>query len=495
MATTSDYLAFDLGASSGRAVLGRFDGKRIALEEVHRFENGPVRILDQLRWNVADLFTQIKTGLAACAAQNVTLDGVGIDTWGVDFGLLSREGELLGLPYHYRDRRTRGLLDEAFKRIPRSKLYAATGIQFMELNTAYQLLAASIQTPDLLAAADKLLFMPDLLNYWLTGRAQSEYTIASTSQLFLADGHGWASDVIQRLGLPERIFQDVIAPATTIGPLLPGVAEETGLRQINVIAPACHDTGSAVAAVPAQGDDWAYISSGTWSLVGVELADPICNEAALAANFTNEGGVNGTIRFLKNVSGLWLVQEARRSWAAAGEEHSFAELTALAAAAPPQRTFVNPDDPRFAEPGDMPQRIRDYCAETGQPVPADKGALVRCILESLALTYATNLDTIEKLTGRRIGVVHIVGGGCQNKLLCQLTADVTGKPVIAGPAEATAAGNVMIQALANGGVGSLEEVREVVAASTTLEQYEADRSVDWEEARGRFEGIRGHRVE
>ena len=486
MAATSNYLAFDLGASSGRAVLGRFDGRRLELEEIHRFENGPVRILDRLHWNPVDLFAHLKASLAACAARNVKLDGVGIDTWGVDFGLLSRSGELLGLPYHYRDRRTRGMLDEAFKRVPRSEIYAATGIQFMELNTAYQLLAASIETPEIFSVADKLLFMPDLLNYWLTGRAQSEYTIASTSQLFRADGTGWAVDLIEKLGLPTHIFQDVISPATKIGPLLPSIAEDTGHRGVNVIAPACHDTGSAVAAVPAQGDNWAYISSGTWSLIGVELEEPICNEAALAANFTNEGGVNDTIRFLKNVSGLWLVQESRRTWAAAGEEHTFAELTALAAAAPPQRAFINPDDPRFAEPCDMPQRIRDYCAETGQPVPADKGQLIRCILESLALTYATNLETLETLTGRRVDTLHIVGGGCQNKLLCQLTANTTGKPVIAGPAEATAAGNVMIQALANGRVGSLEEVREVIAASTTLERYEVDAGVDWGEVKERF---------
>ncbi len=488
MAATSNYLAFDLGASSGRAMLGRFDGRRIALEEIHRFENGPVRILDRLHWDAPRLLQEIKIGLAGCAAEGITLDGVGIDTWGVDFGLLSAAGELLDLPCHYRDARTRGLLAEAFERVPREEIYARTGIQFMELNTLYQLLALRLGPSRLLDAAETLLLMPDLLNYWLTGQRRSEYTIASTSQLLEARTGTWDRDLLDRLGIPARIMPPIADPATPVGALHRSVLDETGLKPTTVIAPAGHDTACAVAAVPGTGD-WAYISSGTWSLVGVELERPMATADALAANFTNEGGVAGTIRFLSNVAGLWLVQECRRIWAGRGESHSFRELADMAAAAPPRVSFVDPDWPLFAEPGDMPSRIRERCAATRQPVPQSKGAVIRCVLESLALKYDRVLRSAERLTGRPIGVLHVVGGGVNNRLLCQLTADATGKPVVAGPSEATAIGNVMVQALAMGRVGSLAEIRQVVARSTRLARYEPRASTEWDEARRRFDAV------
>jgi len=487
MAAIANYLAFDLGASSGRAVLGMFDGEKVKLEEVHRFENGPVRVLDHLHWDVLGLFEEIKTGLAKCATRQNRLDGIGIDTWGVDFGLLSASGELLGMPYHYRDGRTRGMFEEAFRRVPREDIYAQTGIAFMELNTLYQLLALSMRSGELLRSAERLLFMPDLLNYWLTGVMQSEYSIASTSQLYDTVRGQWAEGLMGKLGLPVDIMPMVSNPGTIVANLLPGVANETGLAPTVVIAPACHDTGSAVAAVPAHGEGWAYISSGTWSLVGCEIPEPIRTPDALAENFTNEGGVSKTVRFLKNVAGLWLVQECQRTWESQGESISHEKLAQMAAASATGACFVDPDDARFADPGDMPKRIREYCAASGQPVPQGKGEVVRCALESLALKYRMNLTELGRITGRPIAVVHVVGGGVRNEVLCQLTADVTGKPVVAGPAEATAIGNLMVQALARGHVSSLDEVRQVVARSSELRHYEPAGTGTWDEAYRRFE--------
>jgi len=489
MAATSNYLAFDLGASSGRAILGRFDGAKLHLEEVHRFSNGPVQLLDHLHWDVLGLFASITTGMSKCALEQKQLDGIGIDTWGVDYGLLSPAGELLGLPFHYRDVRTRGMMAEALRRAGREDIYARTGIQFMELNTLYQLLSVATTDRSLLDATDRLLFMPDLLAYWLTGKKQSEHSIASTSQLYDVAGGCWATDLMSKLGLPGEIMPPVSQPGSVVGDVGTAIIEKTGLRATRVLAPACHDTGSAVAAVPAHGDDWAYISSGTWSLVGVELAEPIRTPEALAENFTNEGGVAGSVRFLKNVAGLWLVQECKRMWENQGDSVSFERLAEMAARAPERACFVDPDDPRFAEPGDMPRRIQDYCAATGQSVPQTQGGIVRCALESLALKYRKNLTLVERLTGRSVKVVHIVGGGVNNELLCQLTADVSGRPVVAGPAEATAAGNVMIQALACGRVSSLDEARRVIAESTQLRHHEPRQPAAWDEANQRFERI------
>ncbi|MBN2447592.1 MAG: rhamnulokinase, partial [Phycisphaerae bacterium] len=474
---------------SGRAIVGRFDGRKLAFEEVHRFENAPIRILDSLRWDLPGIFHQVLTGISRCRDIAPNLAGIGIDTWGVDYGLLSEAGDLLDLPYAYRDRRTDGMMERALQRIPRDAIYGATGIQFMPINTLYQLLAAATGPGHVLEQAQRLLFIPDLLNYWLTGRQQSERSIASTSQLLNPRTGNWAREITDALGIPSRILPDVAPPATVLGPLDAGVMESTGIRSAAVIAPACHDTACAVAAVPATGDDWAYISSGTWSLIGVELNAPLTGPDAMAANFTNEVGVADTIRFLKNVAGLWLEQECLREWRAHGDDVSHTDLVVQARAAPPFACLIDPDDPGFAEPGDMPRRLRDYLAATGQHAPEDRGGLVRCILESLALRYRENLALIEQLTGRTINTLHVVGGGSQNELLCQLTADATRKRVIAGPVEATAIGNIMVQALACKHVGSLADVRLVVAAISELREYEPRESDAWNDAYARFQSL------
>jgi rhamnulokinase len=477
MSATTDYLAIDLGASSGRGVVGSFDGSRLSLREVHRFANTPVSLPTGLHWDTPRLFEEVKRSLGL-AAKAGAIAGAGIDTWGVDYGLLSSAGELLGLPHHYRDARTAGMMEAAFGVMPRERIYGRTGIQFMALNTIYQLMAEKRSNDGRLGLARSLLFTPDLLHYWLTGVRRSEVTIASTSQLYDGAAGAWAWEIVDALGLPRGIFPEVAAPGTAVGPLLDRVAEETGAKGVTVIAPAGHDTGSAVAAVPAAGDGWAYISSGTWSLVGRELAAPVRSAAALAANFTNEGGVAGTTRFHKNVAGMWLLQECQRVWASAGREYTFEQLSAMAREGDARATVIDPDDEVFAEPGDMAGRIRDVAARTGQRVPGSDAAVVRCILESLALKTRSVIRTLESLTGP-VERIHVVGGGSRNAVLCQWTADACGKVVYAGPVEATAAGNVMVQAMGQGRVGSLAEVREVVRRSVEVEVYEP-RGGGWE---------------
>lgn len=486
MGATADYLAIDLGASSGRAVVGSFDGQKLGLTEVHRFLNGPIELPTGLHWDAPRLFAEVKRSLSLAPQSHAPLSGVGIDTWGVDYGLLSSTGALLGPPHHYRDPRTHGLMGEAFKLVPRNRIYARTGIQFMPLNTLYQLLADSRSGG--LGAAHTLLFMPDLLHYWLTGIRRSEHTIASTSQMYDPSASAWTNDILNALDLPTRILPDVAAPGTPVGPILPSLAQETGIGPITVIAPASHDTASAVAAVPGIGDDWAYISSGTWSLVGRELAAPICTPQALAANFTNERGVGNTIRFHKNIAGLWLVQECQRLWAARGRTYTFEALCQIALAAPPLATLFDPDDPSLADFGDMPARIRALCARAGQAPRDSDGALVRCILECLALKCRAVIDSLETLTGP-VRTIHIVGGGVQNTLLCRFTADATARPIIAGPVEATAAGNVMTQALAHGRVSSLGDIRAVISASFRPTLYEPRDASAWAAAYGRFRAL------
>ncbi len=483
MNQTVKFLALDLGAASVRGVVGRFDGDRLELAEVHRFPNGPVRILDSLHWDVLRLFDEIKRGLARCVQEHgAELAGIGLDTWGVDFALLDRDGALLGNPYHYRDRRTDGMMEEVFRRVPREEVFELTGIQFLQLNTLYQIFSMALQESPALAAADTLLMTPDLFNFWLTGRQVSEFTIATTSQLYDPRQGTWSKALFEKLGLPFHILPEIVPPGTVLGPLLPSVAKEVGLGEVPVIAPACHDTGSAVAAVPARGRDYAYISSGTWSVMGVEVTEPIITAQSLANNFSNEGGVEGTFRFLKNIMGLWLVQECRRMWAKAGEDLSYAALTEIAAQAPPFGPIVDPDDHVFLHPGDMPAAIQAFCQRTGQPVPEDKGAIIRCALESLALKYRFTLGELESVLGRELGTIHIVGGGSQNQLLCQLTADATGRLVVAGPVEATAVGNIVMQALARGYVASLDEARQVVRRSFDVVTYEPGDVSGWDEA-------------
>ena len=484
---TRKFLAIDLGASSGRAVVGLFDGERLRLEEVHRFPNGPVRVLNSLHWDVLRLFEEVKGGLAKCVKTYGTdIASLGLDTWGVDFGLLDARDELLGNPYHYRDRRTDGMMEEAFRRVPREEIFERTGIQFMQLNSLYQLLAMAVQGSPMLDAAQTFLNMPDLFNFWLTGRKASEFTIATTTQCYDPRAGDWAWTMLERLGLPTRIFGEIVPPGTRLGPLHPAVAEETGAGDVPVIATAGHDTAAAVAAVPARGHDYAYISSGTWSLMGVEVDEPLITPQSQAYNFTNEGGVEGTIRLLKNIMGLWLVQECRREWAQAGEELSWDDLTRMAAEAEPFGGLVDPDDSRFLPPGDMPKRIQSYCAETGQPVPQSKGAIVRCTLESLALKYRWVLERLEEMLGRELPIIHIIGGGSKNWLLNQLTADATGRPVVAGPDEATSIGNILMQALALRHIASLEEGRELVRRSFEMTTYEPRDPARWDEAYARF---------
>jgi len=487
MSSTANLIAFDLGAESGRAVVGQLDGDKLTLAELHRFANGPVRILGHLHWDVLRLFAEMQAALGLYAKEyGVTAAGIGVDTWGVDFALLDKQGNLLGNPYHYRDIRTEGMYEEVFKRVPRDEVFARTGIQFMEINTLYQLYSMVLAQSPLLEVADTLLMIPDLFNFWLTGRKACEFTEATTSQFYDPRQGDWSWALFDQLGMPKHILTEIIPPGTVLGPLHSSLAEEVGLEGVPVIAPACHDTGSAVAAVPARGEHYAYISSGTWSLLGTVVNEPIITAKSLAYNFTNEGGVGGTFRFLKNIMGLWLVQECRRTWAAAGEEYSYDDLTALAMKATPFQAVVDPDAELFLRPGDMPARIREFCQKTGQRPPGDVGAIVRTALESLALKYRWTIEGMEEITGHHVDSINIVGGGARNELLNQLTADATGLPVTAGPFEATAIGNILMQALARGYVASLEEGRELVRRSFDVTSYEPHPTAEWADAYQRF---------
>lgn len=491
--STSNYLALDLGAESGRGLLGKFDGERLLLDELHRFPNGPVKMLDTLYWDTPRLFDEMKTALRKALATGAALEGLGIDTWGVDFGLVGRGDTLLGNPVHYRDARTEGMIEAAFARIPRGRIYTLTGLQFLPFNTAYQLLALRKARSPLLDVAETLLLMPDLFAWLLTGRRAVERTNASTTQLYDPMAGAWSTELCDALEIPRAILPDLIEPGTEIGPLLASVAEEVGLTQpLTVVAPGTHDTASAVAAVPAVGKkpgappDWCYLSSGTWSLLGVEVPRPMITAETLKYNFTNEAGVAGTTRLLKNIMGLWLVQECRRAWARSGREWSYDDLVASAATAKPFATLIDPDDPSFLAPGDMPARIAAFCKKTGQAPPADESSMTRCAFESLALKYRWTVERLESILGTSIRSIHVVGGGARNALLCQFTADACGRPVHAGPVEATAAGNVLLQMMAWGRIGGLADARAVVKKSFPMVTYEPGDTAAWTEAVGRF---------
>ncbi len=488
----ANFLAIDLGASSGRVMLGIWDGTRFALRELHRFPNGPVAVRGRLYWDILRLWQEIQTGMARYAAESrAPLAGIGIDTWAVDFALLDEAGRLLGNPYHYRDGRTDGLPEQVDTRVSPAQLYAQTGIQRMPINTLYQLASMDAIHDPQLAAARTLLLIPDLFHYWLTGRMVAEYTNATTTQFYDARAGGWATDLLATLDLPTALLPPLVAPGTRLGDLLPDVAAAVGLSgPVPVIATATHDTASAVAAIPGLDADSLYISSGTWSLVGVETAGPILTERARLLNFTNEGGVAGTIRFLKNVGGLWLLQECQRVWEREGQAYSWDDLLAQASQAPPLGSVVDPDAPEFLHPGDMPSALRAYCRRTDQPVPATVGALVRCCLESLALRYRWVLAALENLLGHPLTTIRIVGGGSQNALLCQLTADACGRPVVAGPVEATALGNILVQALATGHLPDLAAGRRAIAASVPLTTYTPRAaSATWDTASARFAAL------
>jgi rhamnulokinase len=490
--TSAVFLAVDMGASSGRHVAGLFDGQRLELEEVHRFENGPVVAAGRLHWDLLRQWENVQHGLRAAAARyGDRIRSVGVDTWGVDFGLLGRGDELLGNPYHYRDARTDGMLERAMEIVPREEIFARSGLQFMRFNTLFQLLAMKLAKSPLLDVAESLLMMPDLFHWLLTGVKANEFTDATTTQFFDPRRGGWATDLLERFGLPTRILGEIVPPGTTLGPLRPDVAEATGLANLNVVAPGTHDTASAVMAVPAASKpgsrpDWCYISSGTWSLMGVETAAPIVNDKCLALNFTNEGGVGGTTRVLKNICGLWMVQECRRFWNKGGVSYSWEHLTREATDAPPLVSLVDVDDNSFVAPRDMPEAIRAACRRTGQPEPEGVGAVIRCALESLALKYRQVLGCLEDLIGGRIEALHIVGGGTQNRQLCQMAADACRRRVVAGPIEATAIGNVMMQAVAAGAVGSIAEAREVIRRSFSVEEYVPQDAEAWDAAYERY---------
>ena len=468
--------AVDLGASSGRVILGRVADGRVALEEVHRFPNEPVQLDDGLHWDALRLHHEILTGLRRAARAAPDLRSIGIDTWGVDVGMLDEAGALVGNPVHHRDPRNLPAVERVHARVPQAELYARTGLQFMSINTLYQLEAARV-TPSF-AIVRRVLPLPDLLGYWLTGVVVAERTHASTTGLLDPRTGDWDNELVARLGFDPALLPRLADPGTVRGPVLSSVRTATGLPVGCVVTlVGSHDTASAVVGMPATSADVAYISSGTWSLVGVETDAPILSEASRQANFTNEGGVDGTIRFLRNVTGLWLLQESLRTWERAGSPEALPPLIEAAAALPTGGPVFDPQDPSFLPPGDMPARITAWLEAAGRPIPADRPGLVRCILDSLAAEYARTIDDAARLAGRSIEVIHVVGGGSQNALLCQLTADATGRAVVAGPVEATAIGNILVQARALGLVhGGLDELRAIVRASEHLQRYEPARA-------------------
>ncbi len=479
-----NFLGYDFGASSGRAMLGVFDGSKIEISEIHRFSNDPVMLNGRFVWDVQRLFYEMKQALLKVSRLGIKIDAIGIDTWGVDYGLLDKNGHLLGVPVNYRDARTDGVMEKAFEVVSKEDIFKATGLAFNQFNTLYQLYAMKLEGDPTLEMADKLLFMPDLLVYFLTGKIGTEYTVASTSQMLDPYTKDWNRDLLDKLGIPTKMLTEIEPAGTVRGTLLPEIARECGVDEIPVIAVGGHDTASAVAAVPAEEDDFAYLSSGTWSLLGAEIDKPLTSVEVMQANYTNEGGVMGDIRLLKNIMGLWLIQECKREWDRREDAVGFAELVLMAENAPAFKAIIDVDDPCFLAPGDMPARIQEYCRRTGQPVPEGRGEISRVIYESLALKYRWGIDRLEKdLLGKPIKVLHIVGGGSNNGMLNQFTADALGRPVIAGPSEGTVIGNLLVQAMAIGDIADMKALRKVVANSFPTAKYlpQGDPKV-WEEA-------------
>ncbi len=483
-------LAFDFGASSGRAILGIFDGEKLSTEEIHRFSNDPVNVNGSFYWDILRLFHEIKQGILKCVnSGNKDISSIAIDTWGVDFGLLDQNGNLLGNPYHYRDSRTDGMMEEVFKLIPKDELYKKTGIEFMWFNTIFQLFSMKYNNSPILDKAKTMLLTPDLLAYFLTGEKKSEYSIASTTQFLDADKRGWSDEIISKLGLPRDIFTEIVPTGTVVGNISSEISEELGIDRIPVIATAGHDTQCAIAATPTDEDDFVYISCGTWSLMGIENDNPVLTDESYKLSFTNEGGVDNKICLLKNIMGLWLIQESRRKWIKEGDEVSFAQLENLAKEVLGFKSFINPNHSLFVAPVDMPESIREFCRNTNQQVPQSKGELMRCIYQSLALEYRLTVEKLEKLLSKKLPVIHMVGGGIKDEFLCQFTANATGRKVIAGPIEATAIGNLMIQAKALGKVKDLKEMRRVIANSFEPKVYEPKDTGEWEKAYEEFKKI------
>jgi rhamnulokinase len=477
MGTRSTVLAVDLGAESGRVVAAQLHGSQVTLDVAHRFPNRPVQVRGTLHWDLLRLWAEIQDGISACVDRKPA--AIGVDTWGVDFGLLDRQGHLLGNPVHYRDARTDGMLQKAFERVPRPEVFEATGIQFLPINSLIQLVSMVESDHPALRDAATFLTIPDLLNFWLTGEKASEFTNATTTQCYDPRRGGWAAGMLARMGIPTEMFPAIVQPGTRLG----------AYDNIPVVLPACHDTGSAVAAVPTESRRFAYLSSGTWSLLGLEVPQAILSQEALAANLTNEGGVCGTFRLLKNIMGLWIIQQCRATWAAQGKSYEYHVLAEMARSAPSFAAFVDPDDNAFLPPGDMPARIASFCMRTGQAPPEGVSAVARCVFESLALKYRCVLDTLINVSGQEVDVIHVIGGGSQNELLCQMTANATRRPVVAGPTEATAFGNALMQWLGLGELATIEECRTLVRHSVELKTYQPLDASMWDEALGRYKDV------
>lgn len=487
--TAHSYIACDLGAGSGRVIVGHLREGKLTLEEVHRFVSPPVNLRGTLRWNIVQIFEELKTGLRKIAGSRDSPASLSVDSWGVDYVLLNSREPMLGLPYHYRDARTDATFEAALRNPGPELIFAETGIQFMPLNTLYQMIAEVEQNSDLLEVADRFLNIADYLNFLFCGVGKIEESMASTTQIYNPTTRGWSQKLIAAFHFPARIFPEIVPSGTRLGALLPALQEETGLGKIEVIATCSHDTGASVVAVPASGSDWAFLSSGTWSLIGVELPAPLINDAVCAQNFTNEAGYGGTTRFLKNIAGMWLLQECQRAWQRQGREFDYDELTRLAAEAEPFRSLIHPNAARFAKPENMPEKIAAFCRESGQPAPETPGQFVRCVLESLALLYRQTLAELERLSGGAIRRLHIVGGGGKSALLNQFAANATGCTVLAGPVEATAAGNVLIQAITLGHVASLQHARDIVRDSFSIREFQPAQAAKWQQAAARFANI------
>ena len=493
MSKTTKVLAFDFGASSGRALLFTFDGEKISMEEMHRFSNDPVMVSGTYRWDTMRLFFEIKQGILNTINNgHKDFEAIGIDTWGVDYGLLDKNGQLIANPYHYRDTRTNGMIEEADKMIGKKYIFDRTGIQFNFFNTIFQLLSMTKNDDPLLKIADKLLFTPDLFNYFLTGEKKNEYTISSTSQLLNPYTKEWDDELIEKIGIDKNLFCDIIKPGEVVGMLTDDICEELGCPKVPVIAVGSHDTASAVASVPATGGyDYAYISTGTWALLGVESDEPVISEKSFEYDFTNEGGVENKIRFLKNIMGLWIIQESRRQWKREGKDFSFNDLEQAAWKAEPFQSFINPDDEAFAGPGNMPKRIREYCEKTGQKVPENEGEIIRCAAQSIAMKCAYAVKGMEDTLGKNLDVIHMVGGGIKDTMVCTLISCATGKKVVAGPVEATGTGNALMQLMALGKLSSLEEARKVVTKSFDTKEYLPTEQDKWTEAYEKFLTVTG----
>ncbi|HKJ78321.1 MAG TPA: rhamnulokinase [Prolixibacteraceae bacterium] len=484
-----NLLAFDLGASSGRAILGTLQNNRLRLTEIHRFTNQMAKIHGSYYWNIYNLFEELKTGLKKCVSEHgIQPDSIGIDTWGVDYALVDSEGRISGLPFAYRDSRTNNSMEQFFKQLPKEETYRLSGIQFMQFNTLFQLFSSVNEKSSSLKNAESLLYMPDALNFLFTGIQKNEYTIASTSQMLKPGKPEYEPILLKAAAIPANLLAEIVQPGTILGNVLPEIKEQTGCDNLPCVAVASHDTASAVVAVPAEKGNWAYLSSGTWSLLGIESPAPIVNEQALEMNFTNEGGAEGTTRFLKNIMGMWLIQECKRVWDTE-QKTSWQEIVELSDQEEPFKCLINPDDPAFLNPGDMPKAIRNFCHKTGQHVPLNNGGIARCIYDSLALKYKFTIGQIETITGKKIERLHIIGGGANNKMMNQLTADATGITVFAGPTEATAIGNLMMQAKAAGQVDSLKNIRSVVKNSFEVTAYRPSSQLDWESAYKKFKQL------